>query len=83
MPAEKHQQGESPLKKLRERIGLTQQELATRCGIGLRTYIRWETGESVARPTIPQIKALCRQLKISIEDLPDEFGPARSRSKGE
>jgi len=80
MPEEKHQQGESPLKKLRESVGLTQQELATRCGMGLRTYIRWETGETVARPTIPQIKALCRELKIPVEELPDEFGPKRFSS---
>ena len=83
MSEEKHQPTESPLKKLRERIGLTQQELAKRCGIGLRTYVRWETGETVARPTIPQIKALCRELNIPIEDLPNELGPVRSPSEGE
>jgi putative transcriptional regulator len=67
---------ESPLKQLREKAGLTQEELSRRCRIPLRTYQRWESGESAARPNIPQVKALCRELKIAIEDLPDEFGPA-------
>jgi transcriptional regulator with XRE-family HTH domain len=67
--------GESPLKQLRDKLGLTQEELSRRCGIPLRTYVRWETGEAMPRPTIPQVKALCRELQISIEDLPDEFGP--------
>jgi transcriptional regulator with XRE-family HTH domain len=68
--------GESPLKQLRDKLGLTQEELSRRCGIPLRTYVRWETGEAMPRPTIPQVKALCRELQISIEDLPDEFGPS-------
>lgn len=67
--------GESPLKQLRDKLGLTQEELSRRCGIPLRTYVRWETGEAMPRPTIPQIKALCRELRIPIEALPDEFGP--------
>ena len=69
--------GESPLKQLRDKLGLTQEELSRQCGIPLRTYVRWETGEAMPRPTIPQVKALCRELQISIEDLPDEFGPSQ------
>ena len=65
----------SPLRQLREELSLTQEELSRRCGIPLRTYVRWETGEATPRPTVGQIKALCRELKISIEELPDDFGP--------
>ena len=72
-------EGESTLKQLRERASLTQEELARRCGIPVRTYQRWETGETEARPSVRQIKALCRELKIPIEDLPDEFAPRRSQ----
>ena len=68
-------ESESALRQLRNRIGLTQEELSRRCGIPLRTYVRWETGDATPRPTIPQVKALCRELQIAIEDLPDEFGP--------
>jgi transcriptional regulator with XRE-family HTH domain len=64
----------SSLRQLRERLGLTQEELSRRCNIPLRTYQRWESGETMARPTIPQIKALCRELNIPVEDLPDDFG---------
>ncbi|GET44292.1 helix-turn-helix domain-containing protein [Microseira wollei] len=70
----------SPLERLRERIGLTQEELCRRCGIPLRTYARWVAGDGVSRPNIPQIKALCRELGISIEELPDDFGPLEERS---
>lgn len=73
-------ESETSLKQLRERAGLTQEELARRCGIPLRTYQRWETGETAARPNIRQIKALCKELNIPIEDLPDDFAPRRSQS---
>lgn len=76
-------EGESPLRQLRERAGLTQEELARRCGIPVRTYQRWETGETAARPSVKQVKALCRELKIPIEDLPDEFAPRRSQSEND
>ncbi len=70
-----HKGSDSPLERLRERVGLTQEELCRRCGIPLRTYARWVAGDGISRPTIPQIKALCRELGISIEELPDDFGP--------
>jgi transcriptional regulator with XRE-family HTH domain len=74
-------EGETSLKQLRECAGLTQEELARRSGIPLRTSQRWETGETAARPNIRQIKALCKELNIPIEDLPDEFAPRRSQSE--
>jgi putative transcriptional regulator len=79
MVEDRSKAGESPLKQLRDRAGLTQEELARRCGVPLRTYQRWEAGETVARPTVPQVKALCRELEIPIEELPDEFGPVGDR----
>lgn len=75
------QEGELSLRHLREQAGLTQEELARRSGIPLRTYQRWETGETLARPNIKQIKALCRELDIPIKDLPDDFAPKRSSSR--
>lgn len=80
MTEDKHPKtGKSKLKYLREQSGLTQEELSRRCGIPLRTYQRWESGESIARPNIPQVKALCRELKVLIEELPDEFGPSTGK----
>lgn len=71
------EENESSLKKLREEAGFSQQELAYRIGVGVTTISRWERGVSVAMLTVPQMKALCRELGKSIEELPDEFGPAK------
>jgi transcriptional regulator with XRE-family HTH domain len=68
------QETESPLKRLREAAGLSQQELAFRIGVGIATISRWERGVSPAMMTVPQIKALCRELGVTLEELPDEFG---------
>jgi len=81
MTKKQSKEAESPLKILREGLNLTQEELARQCRIPLRTYVRWETGEATPRPTIPQVKALCRELGVSIEDLPDEFGPMQVSAK--
>jgi len=43
-------------------------------GIPHKTWRRWITGKTVAKPTIPQVKALVRELKLeSVEELPDDF----------
>ncbi|NDJ17724.1 helix-turn-helix transcriptional regulator [Myxacorys almedinensis] len=68
---------ESPLKRLREDAGLSQQEFASRIGVGIATISRWERGASIAMLTVPQMKALCRILGKAIEELPDEFGPSK------
>ena len=70
------QENESPLKKLREEAGLSQQELATRIGVAVATISRWERG-APAMLTVPQMKAMCRVFGKSIEELPDEFGPPK------
>ncbi|TVQ11238.1 MAG: XRE family transcriptional regulator [Leptolyngbya sp. DLM2.Bin27] len=67
---------ESPLKKLREEMGMSQEDLARRIGTSARTISRWETGESVPSFTIAQIKALDALLAEqgkSIKELPDSF----------
>ncbi len=72
----------SPLKRLREEAGLSQQELATRIGVAVATISRWERG-APAMLTVPQMKALCKILGKSIEELPDEFGPQKRSVEGE
>lgn len=76
------QENESPLKKLREEVGLSQQELATRIGVAVATISRWERG-APAMLTVPQMKAMCKIFGKSIEELPDEFGPPKRESEGE
>jgi len=77
------EENESPLKKLREEAGLSQQELASSIGVGVTTVSRWERGVSEAMLTVPQMKALCKLLGKSIEELPDEFGQKKRSSEGE
>lgn len=86
MPEEQQNQEEliSPLKKLRIQAGLTQAELARRIPdkaggkpISDRAVGAWERGEYQPELTIPQIKALCRALGITLEELPDDLGPQR------
>jgi len=74
------EESESPLKRLREAAGLSQQELAYRIGVAVTTISRWERGASPAMMTVPQTRALCRELGISFDELPDNFGPPGSSS---
>ena len=67
---------ESPLKKLREELGMSQEDLARKIGTSARTISRWETGESVPSFTIAQMKALDALLMEhgkALKDLPDSF----------
>ena len=43
-------------------------------GIPHKTWRRWVTGETTAKLTLPQIKAICKTLKFnSVDELPDDF----------
>jgi DNA-binding XRE family transcriptional regulator len=70
---------ESPLKKRRDELGLTQRDVAIAIDVSVQTISNWETGRfKEVRLTLPQVKALCRVLQWSIEDLPDDFRPLDS-----
>jgi putative transcriptional regulator len=67
---------ESPLKRRREELGLTQRDVAVAINVSVQTVSNWETGRfKEVRLSLPQVKALCRVLKWSIDDLPDDFRP--------
>lgn len=75
---------ESPLKVLRKRVQLTQEQLAKLLGVSTRAVQAWEGGEYQPMLTIPQIKTLCRALNCSLADLPDALGtPKRSLEEEE
>jgi len=64
------------LKQLRERLKMTQEELATELGTTSRTIRRHETGERQIRFSLPQIKRLIELMQrvgMSIDDLPDNL----------
>ncbi|NET39443.1 MAG: helix-turn-helix transcriptional regulator [Cyanothece sp. SIO1E1] len=73
------EEGQSPLKRIRELMGgISQEELARRIGVSAQTVSRWERGLWAATLTLPQAKALDRELTsigLTLQDLPDTFGP--------
>ena len=68
---------ESPLKQMRRKAGLTQAELARRIGVSDRAIRAWEKGEYPPMMKVPQIRSLCRELGVTFDELPDEFGPPK------
>lgn len=76
MTEEQQPEKESPLKKRRDELGLTQREVAVAIDVSVQTVSNWETGRfKEVRLTLPQVKALCRVLEWTVEDLPDDFRP--------
>ncbi|NET38086.1 MAG: helix-turn-helix transcriptional regulator [Cyanothece sp. SIO1E1] len=78
------QPGESPLKAIREALGYSQQEFATIIGVAIATISRWENGHTPATFTVPQMKALSRELRkigMTVDNLPDDLGPTPAETK--
>lgn len=75
-PRPRPEDEESPLKKLREELAMSQEDFARELGISTQTISRWETGRNVPTFTVPQMKALERLLRSigkQISDLPDQL----------
>jgi transcriptional regulator with XRE-family HTH domain len=63
---------DSPLRRWRRKHGLTQGELAKRCGVNLQTVARWEKAEQKGagrKPTGEALLCLMRETKIPAEGL--------------
>jgi transcriptional regulator with XRE-family HTH domain len=58
---------EAMLKRARERAGLTQQALAERTGLPLRSIQNWEQGHRV--PRVGVLLTLARALRANVEQL--------------
>lgn len=77
MTEERATEQESPLKQRREELGLTQRDVAVAIDVSVQTVSNWETGRyKEAKLTLPQVKALCRVLNWTVQDLPDDLGPS-------
>jgi transcriptional regulator with XRE-family HTH domain len=69
---------ESPVKVIRELLGLSQQEFATRLGVSITTISRWERGKTPPTFTIGQIRILLKELEpfgLNFDNLPDDMTP--------
>ncbi|MBW4489978.1 MAG: helix-turn-helix transcriptional regulator [Trichocoleus desertorum ATA4-8-CV12] len=77
MTEERATEQESPLKQRREELRLTQRDVAVAIDVSVQTVSNWETGRyKEAKLTLPQVKALCRLLNWTVEDLPNDLGPS-------
>ena len=68
----------SPLRQIREQLGLTREQFAVAIGTTSTTIYRWETGVHAVSLTIIQIKKLRQIMKplgLEVYDLPDDIGP--------
>jgi DNA-binding XRE family transcriptional regulator len=77
MTEERQQARESSLRKRREELGLTQRDIALALDKTVQTISNWETGLYEPKMTPREVKALCRLLKWSLEEMPDDFGQTR------
>ena len=61
--------------RLRNLRNLTQEALAEFIGVSRTTIMNWETSRATPKLTVAQIKTLCRKLEITLDQLPNNFGP--------
>lgn len=67
---------ESPLKTLRELLGLTQQDFAHLMGVGITTVSRWERGQGKPSFTPGQWRKLLSAMSavnLTLDNLPDDL----------
>ena len=73
------QETDSPFKKLRLEAGLTQDDLVRLMGVTSSTIRRWEKGEAEPTMTVYQMKAFCKAINKTLDELPDSLLPMRSQ----
>ena len=69
------QETNSPFKRLRLNVKLSQEKLAREIGVAVSTIRRWEKGQAEPTMTVAQMKEFCRAVKQSFEDLPNSLLP--------
>lgn len=80
-----HQETNSPFKRLRLNVKLSQEQLAREIGVAVSTIRRWEKGQAEPTMTVAQMKEFCRAVKQSFEELPNSLLPpngSKSASNG-
>jgi transcriptional regulator with XRE-family HTH domain len=72
------QETDSPFKKLRLAAGLSQDDLVRLMGVANSTIRRWDKGEAEPTMTVYQMKAFCKAVNKSLDELPDSLIPPQS-----
>ena len=63
----------SPIKKFREAAGLSQEALARLMDVSVSAISRWERGLAEPTMTVAQMKAFCRAIRKTLEELPNSL----------
>ena len=69
------QETDSPIKKLRLAAGLSQEDLARLTGLSVSTISRWEREPTEPTMTVYQVKAFCKAVNKTLDELPDFLRP--------
>lgn len=67
------------IRRYRLQLGITQRELARKCGVRLSTFSSWERGMTC--PSVPMVFKLAKQLCTLAEGLYPDFYLARSEEQ--
>jgi len=76
------QETNSPFKKLRLNVKLSQEQLAREIGVAVSTIRRWEKGQAEPTMTVSQMKEFCKAVKKSFEELPNSLLPSEASQNG-
>lgn len=76
------QETNSPFKRLRLNVKLSQEQLAREIGVAVSTIRRWEKGQAEPTMTVSQMKEFCKAVKKSFEELPGSLLPPDASKNG-
>jgi len=68
-------ENDSPLRELREKANLTQEQLSVRLKVSTSTLRRWENGDVELSMTHEQLEEFCDSVGVSFYDLPKKLNP--------
>lgn len=77
-----HQETNSPFKRLRLNVKLSQEQLAREIGVAVSTIRRWEKGQAEPTMTVAQMKDFCKAVQKNFEDLPGSLLPTDNSKNG-
>jgi DNA-binding XRE family transcriptional regulator len=76
------QETNSPFKRLRLNVKLSQEQLAREIGVAVSTIRRWEKGQAEPTMTVAQMKEFCKAVKKSFDELPNSLLPSDISKNG-